>query len=63
MPVPVGPIADVVAVTARPVTRDEVNDAFRAEAAGGRYHGILGVADDPVVSADIIGDPRASAQR
>jgi glyceraldehyde 3-phosphate dehydrogenase len=31
-----------------------------AEAASDRYRGILGVAEDPVVSADIIGDPRAS---
>ena len=60
VPVPVASIADVTAVTARPVTREEVNDAFRDEAAGDRYRGILGVADDPVVSADIIGDPRAS---
>ena len=60
VPIPVGSIADVTAVTARPVTREEVNDAFRDEAASGRYRGILGVAEDPVVSADIIGDPRAS---
>ena len=44
----------------RLVTREEVNDAFREEGASGRYRGILGVADDPVVSADNIGDPRAS---
>lgn len=60
VPIPVGSIADVTAVTARPVTREEVNHAFREEAASDRYRGILGVADDPVVSADIIGDPRAS---
>ena len=60
VPIPVGSIADVVAVTARPTTPEEVNDAFRAEAASDRYRGILGVAEDPVVSADIIGDPRAS---
>ena len=60
VPLPVGSIADVTAVTARPVTREEVNDAFREEAARDRYRGILGVAEDPVVSADIIGDPRAS---
>ena len=60
VPIPVGSIADVVAVTARPVTRDEVNDAFREEAASDRYRGILGVAEDPLVSSDIIGDPRAS---
>ncbi len=59
-PIPAGSIADVTAVTARSVTREEVNDAFREEAATGRYRGILGAADDPVVSADIIGDPRAS---
>jgi hypothetical protein len=47
VPIPVGSIADVTAVTARPVTREEINDAFRDEAAGGRYRGILGVADDP----------------
>jgi glyceraldehyde 3-phosphate dehydrogenase len=60
VPIPVGSIADVVAVTARPATREEVNDAFREEAASDRYGGILGVAEDPVVSTDIIGDPRAS---
>lgn len=27
---------------------------------GDRYRGILGIADDPVISADIIGGPRAS---
>ena len=50
VPIPVGSIADVVAVTARPVTREEVNDAFREEAASDRYRGILGVAEDPLVS-------------
>ncbi|MEV0353539.1 hypothetical protein AB0H88_47985 [Nonomuraea sp. NPDC050680] len=28
--------------------------------ADGRYHGILGVSEDPLVSADIVGDPRAA---
>ncbi len=60
VPVPVGSIADVTAITTRRVTREEVNDAFREEAASDRYGGILGVAEDPVVSADIIGDSRAS---
>jgi glyceraldehyde 3-phosphate dehydrogenase (phosphorylating) len=60
VPITVGSIADVVAVTTRPTTREEVNDVFREEAASDRYRGILGVAEDPVVSADIIGDPRAS---
>ena len=37
-----------------------MNGAFREEAASDRYRGILGVAEDPVVSAGIIGDSRAS---
>ena len=59
-PIPVGSIADIVFVAARPTTVEEVNDAFRQEASAGRYQGILGVSEDPLVSADIIGDPRAA---
>lgn len=60
VPIPIGSIADVAPVTARPTTREEVNDAFREEAASDRYRGIRGMTEDPVVSADIIGDPQAS---
>jgi glyceraldehyde 3-phosphate dehydrogenase len=56
----VGSIADIVFVASRPTTPDEVNDAFRQEAATDRYAGILGVSEDPLVSADIVGDPRAA---
>ena len=59
-PIPVGSIADVVFATARPSTAAEVNDVFRQEAESARYAGILGVSEDPLVSADIIGDPRAA---
>ncbi|MBM4295952.1 MAG: type I glyceraldehyde-3-phosphate dehydrogenase [Deltaproteobacteria bacterium] len=59
-PVPSGSIADIVFLTERPTTVDEVNHIFREEAASPRYQGILGVAEDPIVSSDIIGDPRAS---
>jgi glyceraldehyde 3-phosphate dehydrogenase len=59
-PIPVGSIADVVFVAARPTTAEQVNDAFRREAATERYDGILGVSEDPLVSADIVGDPRAA---
>jgi len=58
-PIPVGSIADIVFVTGRPTTAEAVNDAFRKETATSRY-GILGVSDDPLVSADIVGDPRAA---
>ena len=60
VPIPVGSIADIVAVTTRPTSVDEINDAFRNESDSDRYRGIVGVAEDPIVSADIVGDPRAS---
>jgi glyceraldehyde 3-phosphate dehydrogenase len=59
-PVPVGSLADIVFLTERDTTVEEVNAIFKEEAESRRYQGILGVAEDPIVSADIIGDPRAS---
>ena len=59
-PVPVGSIADIVIVTARPTTREEINDILREESQTERYDGILGVTDEEIVSSDIIKDPRAS---
>jgi glyceraldehyde 3-phosphate dehydrogenase len=59
-PVPAGSLADLVFVTTAPTSVDAVNDAFREAAQSERYRGILGVTEDPVVSADIIQDPRAS---
>ena len=59
-PIPVGSVADIVFVANRPTTTQEVKDAFRQEAASGQYQGILGVSEDPLVSADIVGDPRAA---
>jgi glyceraldehyde 3-phosphate dehydrogenase len=59
-PIPVGSIADIVFVANRPTSAQEVNDAFRQEAVSGRYEGVLGVSEDPLVSADIVSDPRAA---
>jgi glyceraldehyde 3-phosphate dehydrogenase len=59
-PIPVGSIADIVFVASRATTSEEVNEAFRQEAATARYEGVLGVSDDPLVSADVVGDPRAA---
>ena len=47
-------------VTKSNITENEINDIFREEADSERYNGILGVAEDPVVSSDIIMDSRAS---
>jgi len=59
-PVPCGSVADLVFLTKRPTTVEEVNTIFREEARSERYNGILGVTDDPIVSSDIIQDSRAS---
>lgn len=59
-PIPVGSLADIVFVPSRPTTVAEVNDAFRREAAGERYRDIVAVSDEPLVSADIVGDPHAA---
>lgn len=60
VPVAVGSIADMTFVTEHTTTSQQVNDIFRAEAQSQRYLGVLGVTEDPIVSSDIIGDPRAS---
>jgi glyceraldehyde 3-phosphate dehydrogenase len=59
-PVVVGSLSDLVFVLARDTTPEEVNDLLRQEATTERYQGVLGVTDEPLVSADIVKDPRAS---
>ena len=46
--------------TSRKTSVDEVNRVLAEEAEPKRYAGVLGVSRDPLVSSDIIGDPRAS---
>ncbi len=59
-PIPVGSIADITFVTERATSADEVNGIFREEAQSNRYRGILAVAEDPIVSADIVRDSHAA---
>ena len=59
-PLPAGSIADVICLTERDTTVDEVNSIFREEAESERYWGVLGVSDIPLVSSDIIMDSRAT---
>jgi glyceraldehyde 3-phosphate dehydrogenase len=59
-PIPVGSIADITFHTTRKTTIDEVNQILSDEAQTSRYAGVLGVSRDPLVSSDIVGDPRAS---
>jgi glyceraldehyde 3-phosphate dehydrogenase len=59
------PVVDVssvalVALVERATTAEEVNDAFRRAAASGPLKGILEVTDEPLVSADFIGNPASA---
>jgi glyceraldehyde 3-phosphate dehydrogenase len=59
-PVAVGSLADIVIVAERKTSVEEINQIFMEEAASERYRDIIGVTEDPIVSSDIIKDPRAS---
>jgi glyceraldehyde 3-phosphate dehydrogenase len=59
-PIPVGSIADLTFLASRRTSVQEVNRIFEEESEAQRYAGVLGVTRDPLVSSDIIGDPRAS---
>jgi glyceraldehyde 3-phosphate dehydrogenase len=60
VPVRTGSIAELNLVTERPVTVDEVNDAFRKAAETAPLKGILGVLEEEWASSRILGDPHSS---
>ena len=59
VPTPNVSLIDLVAHVERSTSKDEVNDAFRAAAAG-PMAGILAVSDEPLVSVDYNGNPASS---
>ena len=59
-PVPICSLVDVVMLTEKSTSVHEVNALFLEEARSERYEGVVGVTEDPVVSSDIVQDPRAS---
>jgi glyceraldehyde 3-phosphate dehydrogenase len=52
-------LVDLTVGLARPATPESARAAFR-DAASGRLAGILGVCDEPLVSADFLGDRRSA---
>ena len=52
--------ADIVFVTNRPPAVDTANEGFGQGATDDRYRGVPSASEDPLVSADIFGDPRAA---
>ena len=59
VPVPDGSVTDLVVEVEKTTTKEEVNAALKS-AAEGRLKGILEYCDEPIVSADIIGNPASS---
>jgi len=59
VPTPTVSVVDFTAIVSRPTSVEELNEAFRAAAAG-PMEGILGVSDEPLVSTDFRGDNRSS---
>jgi glyceraldehyde 3-phosphate dehydrogenase len=58
-PVPTGSAVDLVFSTPNPLDAEQINAALE-EAAEGQMKGILAYTEDPIVSADIVGDPHSS---
>lgn len=59
VPTPTVSVVDFTATVSRDTSVEELNDAFRAAAAG-PMKGILGVSDEPLVSMDFKSDTRSS---
>ncbi len=57
VPTPVVSLSDCTMLLSRPVTVEEVNQAFKDAAASEAWKGILEVTNEPLVSADFIGNP------
>ena len=60
VPIRTGSIAELNLITERPVTVEEVNDAFRKAAATAPLKGVMGVLEDEWASSRIVGDPHSS---
>ena len=57
VPVPDASIVDLVANVRTSATVEDVKEAYRAAAGGGRLAGLLEYSEEPLVSSDIIGSP------
>lgn len=57
VPTPVGSITDLVVTLKSAASVDDVNAAFATAANDASYRGVLETTDEPLVSADIVGNP------
>ena len=58
-PVPDGSLIDLVCRVKKPASKEAVNQAMRAAAAG-PLKGIMAYCEDPIVSSDVVGDPHSA---
>lgn len=58
VPTPTGSITDLTATLSQDITAEQVNNAMQA-AANGAMNGVLEYSRDPLVSADIVGNPHS----
>jgi glyceraldehyde 3-phosphate dehydrogenase len=57
VPTPTGSITDLVAILRADVDVDAINNAFLESSNDASYRGVLEYSDEPLVSADIVGNP------
>lgn len=55
VPTPTGSLSDIVFVTKRETTKEEVNTILTEASLSPRFKGIIAVSNDPIVSSDIVG--------
>ncbi|KQT35797.1 glyceraldehyde-3-phosphate dehydrogenase [Chryseobacterium sp. Leaf405] len=60
VPVPIGSISDVTFVAERTTTVEEINAILIEESLTSRYHKVVAVTDEPLVSTDVIQSPFAT---
>ena len=57
VPIPDGSITDFTAVLSATPSVEDINQAFASAASTAPLRGVLSYSEDPLVSADIVGDP------
>ena len=60
VPVPTGSITDLTVDLQKPAALEEIQDLYRKASDSGDLKGVLRYTDEPIVSADIVGDPFSS---
>ena len=59
VPTPDGSVTDFVAILKNKASVDEINAAFKAASTDKSYKGVLEYSDEPLVQADIVGNPHS----